>query len=338
MPSSRQRATSPGWPAEVSIITVAPASSGRALIRSASVKPSISGMWASSRTSGERLAGRRRPPPARPAPPRPPSARRGRISPAGQRSLRGCGGWWRCRPRPAPRRPCTRAGSAGGGGAAPVAGQAEPGREVERAAPARLALDPDPAAHQSDQPGRDRQAQAGAAVLAASSSRPPAERLEDQPPACRRGCRCRCRGRRSAATTVAGRARPRPGPAPRRPPPPRPASVNLMALPTRLTRTCRSRPGSPTRSSGTSGATWQASSSPFWSARRASGAERVAEGVAQRRSRHAVQVELAGLDLGEVEDVVDDAEQGVGRLADHLQVVALLGASGRCRGPARSCR
>src|SRR5206468_17551 len=38
-----------------------------------------------------------------------------------------------------------------------------------------------------------------------------------------------------------------------------PCSVNLMALPMRLSRTCRSRPASPTRASGTSGWIWQAS-------------------------------------------------------------------------------
>ena len=42
-----------------------------------------------------------------------------------------------------------------------------------------------------------------------------------------------------------------------------------MALPTRLSSTCRSRPASPTRASGTSGCTWQTSSSPFLWARTA---------------------------------------------------------------------
>ncbi len=46
-----------------------------------------------------------------------------------------------------------------------------------------------------------------------------------------------------------------------------PCSVNLMALPTRLSSTCRNRPGSPTRVSGTSGRIRQASSSPFSCAR-----------------------------------------------------------------------
>ena len=50
---------------------------------------------------------------------------------------------------------------------------------MERAAAAFLALDPDPAAHAFDQPGRDAQAQAGAAVLARRRSVGLLERLED---------------------------------------------------------------------------------------------------------------------------------------------------------------
>ena len=74
-----------------------------------------------------------------------------------------------------------------GGPASPAAGgrglglDVEPGGEVERAAPPGLALDPDPPAHQLDQPGRDRQAQPGAAVLAGRRAVGLVERLEDRP-------------------------------------------------------------------------------------------------------------------------------------------------------------
>ncbi len=51
-----------------------------------------------------------------------------------------------------------------------------------------------------------------------------------------------------------------------------------------------------------------------------------------------LELDLAGLDLGEVEDVVDDAEERVGRRAHRLEVLALLAGQRRCRGPARSCR
>ena len=58
----------------------------------------------------------------------------------------------------------------------------------------------------------------------------------------------------------------------RRAPPPRPRSVNFMALPTRLTSTCRRRPGSPTTCVGHGRVdTAHTSSRPFSCARRASG-------------------------------------------------------------------
>ena len=60
-----------------------------------------------------------------------------------------------------------------------------------------------------------------------------------------------------------------------------PVSVNLTALPTRLTSTCRRRPGSPTRLSGTSVLMRQASSSPFSCAGRAN--SRTAPSTASRR-------------------------------------------------------
>ena len=56
--------------------------------------------------------------------------------------------------------------------------QTEPGGEQERAADAGLALDPDPAAHQLDEPLADRQAQPGAAVLAGGGHVGLGERLK----------------------------------------------------------------------------------------------------------------------------------------------------------------
>ena len=142
----------------------------------------------------------------------------------------------------------TRQAASRSGGAAAPAGpasrQAEPRGEVERAAPARLALDPDPAAHQRDQPRRDGQAQAGAAVLPRRRAVGLREGLEDRLPACRRGMpmpvsRTREVQARPSSVAVVGLDS-------RRRTTTSPCSVNLMALPTRLTRTCRSRPGSPT--------------------------------------------------------------------------------------------
>ncbi len=62
-----------------------------------------------------------------------------------------------------------------------------------------------------------------------------------------------------------------------------PRSVNLMALPTRLTTICRSRPGSPINASGTSGAMRQASSSPLALPAAPVVAHRLLDGVAQGR-------------------------------------------------------
>ena len=50
------------------------------------------------------------------------------------------------------------------------------------------------------------------------------------------------------------------------------------------------------------------------------------------------QLKLAGLDLGEVQDVVDDGEQGVAAVAHRLGEVALLGGRAVCRAAGRSCR
>ena len=151
-------------------------------------------------------------------------------------------GWWRCRRPPGPRNPAqSRAGRSRPRRRVLPAARSMRDGEVEGAALPDFALHPDPAAHQLDQLRGDRQAQAGAAVAARGRAVGLRERVEDEPAACPRECRCPCRGRRSADVTLVGRsadsldaARPL-----------RPRSVNLMALPTRLTRICRSRPGSP---------------------------------------------------------------------------------------------
>ena len=77
-------------------------------------------------------------------------------------------------------------------------------REMERAAAAELALDPDPPAHQLDQLGARSPGPGRAAEAAASSSRRPARTARRSATACRRRCRCRCRAPRSAACTSLG--------------------------------------------------------------------------------------------------------------------------------------
>ena len=103
-------------------------------ICSASVKPSISGMWPSSSTSGNgcRLGGGLRSTPSAVARRRRPAC--GRMRQLRQHLVAGCGGWWRCRPRPAPAGRAERPA----GPAAASAPRAWPApnarREVERAA------------------------------------------------------------------------------------------------------------------------------------------------------------------------------------------------------------
>ena len=184
-------------------------------------------------------------------------------------------------------------------------------------------------AHQGHQPGGDGQAQAGAAVLPRGRGVRLLEGLEDPLLLVGRDADAGVAHREAQADSPPSGGGPR-----RRLPrarPPRPSSVNLMALPTRLSSTWRSRPASPTRASGTSGCTWQISSSPFLWARTAR-ARRVSPDRRPQGEVGRVQLELAGLDLGEVEHVVDDAEQGVGRRLDRLQVLPLVVGQGRVEG------
>ena len=107
-------------------------------------------------------------------------------------------------------RSCRLTGRAGAQPVAAPLGAAEPGGEVERAALADLALDPDAAAHQLDQPRRRSTGPGRCRRTRASSSRRPARRRRRSPAACRPGCRCRCRSRRSARPGLARRPATRP--------------------------------------------------------------------------------------------------------------------------------
>ena len=103
-----------------------------------------------------------------------------------------------------------------------------------------------------------------------------------------------------------------------------PLSVNLMALPSRFASTCRTRTGSPMIAAGIAGSRSQRSSSPFWSALSDSGLQQILHQRADREGNR-LELELARLDLREVEDVVEDREQRLGRRLDGRQAVALLG-------------
>ena len=107
-----------------------------------------------------------------------------------------------------------------------------------------------------------------------------------------------------------------------------PCSVNLMALPTRLVRIWRRRPGSPATQVGTSAWSMHASSSPLLAARSASKFEHVLDGCTQVEVNH-LQVQLARFDLGEIQDVVNDGQERLPGLADGLGILVLCGRQRR---------
>ena len=94
---------------------------------------------------------------------------------------------------------------------------------------------------------------------------------------------------------------------------------------------------SPNSTSGTSGSTSADQLQPLPVGTHGQGPQRVAQGRPHREVGQ-VQLQLAGLDLGEIEQVVDDAEQVVRRRLDRLQALPLVIRSGAYRGPTRSCR
>ena len=163
--------------------------------------------------------------------------------------------------RPAPG---ARAARPGRRGAARPAARSSANRagEDEGRADAGRALEGEVAAHQPRQPAADRQAEAGAAVLARGRAVGLRERLE-QPPCCSFGMptpvsrtvdaqRRHCpagRPRRGRGSTLSDDLALR--------------SVNLNALPTRFVSTCRTRSASPTSRSGTAGTAWVTSSTCF---------------------------------------------------------------------------
>ena len=91
-----------------------------------------------------------------------------------------------------------------------------------------------------------------------------------------------------------------------------PSAVNFTALEPRLSSTCRIRVPSPSSAAGTSGWTSTSSSSPLpWAVpARMRPTSSTTPGTS---TVGLLELELARLDLGEVQDVVDDDEQALGR-------------------------
>ena len=177
------------------------------------------------------------------------------------------------------------------------------------------AFDLDAAAHALDDAAGDRKPQAGAAELPGRAAVGLLEFVEDARLLLRRRCRCRCRAPRT-------RSRSLPAPASTTTLTP-PVSVNLMALPARLSSTWRSRVTSPSTRSGSRSSTSEAISRPFACAR---GAHQLDHILDQRgeRQRLGGKLELAGFDLGEIQDLLDQRQQRVAGCLGGLDVGGLL--------------
>ena len=102
-----------------------------------------------------------------------------------------------------------------------------------------------------------------------------------------------------------------------------PRSVNLTALPARLISTWRRWCGSPRTAGGTSGMIETTNSTPFAAACAAT-MRQVLLTSACRSKSVLLEHQLAGLDLGEVEHVLDQAEHHARGAAQRLQHVGLL--------------
>ena len=213
-------------------------------------------------------------------------------------------------------------------------------RQPEGAALARDAgaLRDERAVHQLRQPPADGEAQAGAAVAARDRRVRLAERLEQPAASGPAGCRCRCRGlgrelparqaRRARARTAVGRPR-----AAR----PRPRSVNLTALESRLRTIWRSRPGVADDRARQVVLDGVGELDALGGRRRREHVQRALD--ARARGRTAVlQLHLAGLDLREVEDVVDDRSGAPRPRCGSSRRSRAARRRAACRAAGRSCR
>ncbi len=146
----------------------------------------------------------------------------------------------------------------------------------------------------------DGQPQPGAAVFARGERVGLAEGVEYVAPELPPRCRCRCRSPRSAADHRSSRTLTRTMTSP--------ASVNLMALPTRLIRIWRRRIGSLRTLAGHVELDVAGQLQALGMGARCADFDGLLDGFAQAEL-DAFKLELAGLDLGEIQDVVDDLQQ-----------------------------
>ena len=215
-----------------------------------------------------------------------------------------------------------------------LAGGAEPGREPETSIPTPSVLvDAGFAVHQLDQAAHDRQAEPGAAVMARGRCVDLRERLEQALRPGRGGMPMPV-SRTSQRIVVSLRIR---GDQLARRSTPRRCAVNLMALLPRLSSTWRRRPGSPITHSGSSGIDVGDELESLGVRLDRQQMRDVVDGVAQV-DVDALEIELAGFDFREIENVVDDGEQARRRCRGSSRYDRAAFGRVRCRAAVRSCR
>ncbi len=189
---------------------------------------------------------------------------------------------------------------------------------MKSAAMSRFALHPDAAAHQFHQAGGYGQPQASAAVLPRSGAVGLRERLKDHAMLFRRNADA---GVDDAKTQRDLRSLERFGAV--RSQRPVPALVNLMALPARLRRTWLMRSGSPIKRSGTWSSITDSKANPLSRGTQRQGPQHVPHQCSQREL-HAIQSQLADFVLREVQNIVDQAQERLGRRLHQLQIFPLI--------------
>ena len=210
-------------------------------------------------------------------------------------------------------------------------GQLEPGREVEGAAAADFAFDPDPPSHEVHQPRGDRQSQAGAAETAGGRAVGLLEDLEDHLLLLRRHADARIAdGEVQHDLAVAHRFRPD-------------LEHDLAAL-GELDGVAHQVDDDLPQAGGIA-----AEKGGHVGTNPAGQFQALAVGAHRQRPHRVAQVlvevevdaiqhDLARLDLGEVEDVVDQTQQGFSRFGDDLEEVALAGGELGVEDAVPSCR
>ena len=112
-----------------------------------------------------------------------------------------------------------------------------------------------------------------------------------------------------------------------RPRSPRPLSVNLIALPTRLVTICRTRDGSVRTVSGTAPGAFEVEARCLSPAPAPTGSRPPRRMIACGAHAHALELQAPGLDLGQIENVVDQLEQMLAAASGSCSDACVISAS-----------